>query len=133
MTHKHHYRRNEECQRLNLGELIDLLSCEDQSNSLSFDFGGTVPTVVSSYRGYYRDLAICFSDWPAEWPTVGSFLEVLKKAVGQTFHGYKGGDFTMGRSSRVWIANYGNTSGTVIVGLCDSSCGTVIKTQWEND
>lgn len=46
-----------------------------------------------------------------EKPTVSDFLAVLKLALGKYFVGYKGGDFTMGKTTPVWVANDGNCSG----------------------
>lgn len=46
-----------------------------------------------------------------ETPTTQDLLDVLKLAHGKFFTGYKGGDFTMGKTTPVWVANYGNSSG----------------------
>ncbi len=35
-----------------------------------------------------------------------------KSHIGQTFTGYKGGDFIMNESTHVWIATYGTTAGS---------------------
>jgi hypothetical protein len=119
------------CERLSLGGLIDLLKKQDPKHGLRFDFGGVCPTGISSYRGYYEDLAIEFSDQPDEWPTVESFLTTLREAVGKTFGGYKGGDFVMTGRSRIWVANYSHTSDTTIVGIRDCDYMTVLHTSWE--
>lgn len=78
---------------------------------------GTVVTGVSpevnSYRGYYEDLAI----EPGLATSATTLVEVLSAAIGQTFEGYKGGDFTMDRMTRVWVAPYGDTSDALIVGV----------------
>lgn len=44
-------------------------------------------------------------------PTVADLLAVLKLAQGKYFVGYKGGDFTMGKTTPVWVANYGSSNG----------------------
>lgn len=46
-----------------------------------------------------------------EKPTVGEFVAVLKNVLGRYFIGYKGGDFTMGKTTPLWVANYGSSSG----------------------
>ncbi len=46
-----------------------------------------------------------------EKPTVKNLLDVLKLASGKYFIGYKGGDFTMGKTTPIWVANNGSTSG----------------------
>lgn len=100
---------------LNLGQLIELLENRNPEDYLRFDFGGFSPCGLDSYRGYYTDLAICFE---RKYPNpVGAFLDELRGAVGKSFTGYKGGDFTMHRDSRVWVANHGETSDTGIVGI----------------
>jgi len=56
-----------------------------------------------SYRGYYNDLGV----EPAENVRVEEMLRDLKQALGTEYTAYKGGQFKMTKSSRVWIANYG--------------------------
>lgn len=118
-------------ERLNLGELIDLLKKRPKKEPVRFDFGWLVPTKCDSYRGYYEDLAIGFSEervYPD--PTVAVVLKDLQAAVGKEFMGYKGGEYRMTRKSRVWAANYGNTSDTAIVGIEDYEGTTILRTAW---
>lgn len=58
-----------------------------------------------SYRGYYSDLS--FS--PDGEQTVGEWLGRCRQAVGETFTGWKGGDFTMGEDTPVWVSCEGST------------------------
>lgn len=44
-------------------------------------------------------------------PKVSDLLSVLKIIVGKHVVGYKGGDFTMGKTTPVWVANYGEAGG----------------------
>lgn len=44
-------------------------------------------------------------------PTVGALLKMLRLVQGKYIIGYKGGDFTMGKTTPVWVANYGTSSG----------------------
>jgi hypothetical protein len=46
-----------------------------------------------------------------EKPTAADLLASLKLAQGKYFIGYKGGDFTMDKTTPVWVANYGSSSG----------------------
>ena len=118
-------------QRLNLGELIDLLKTRPKKEPVRFDFGWLVPTACQSYRGYYEDLAIGFTEervYPD--PMVAVVLKDLKAAVGKTFMGYKGGAYMMTRESRVWVANYGNVSDTAITGIEDYEGTTILRTAW---
>jgi hypothetical protein len=112
-----------------LGQLIDALEAVgDKTNAVRFDFCNTVPTKLDSYRGYYEDLALGWepqSNYPE--PTVPMLLEVLKGQLGTTVHGYKGGDYTVSRNQILFVANYGDTGSTCIVGV-DSGYLTVIRT-----
>jgi hypothetical protein len=121
-------------ERLNLGQLIDLLKKCPPKNYVRFDFGGISPTHCDSYRGYcgyYRDLAIEFGEDASA--TVQGLLTTLNSAVGQVFTGWKGGDFRMDRNSRVWVANPGRTTGTVIVGIEPSpDYITILRTRYED-
>ena len=59
-----------------------------------------------SYRGYYSDLAL---EKESGKRTVASLVEQLKtECLGQTFTGYKGGDFYMDENTPMWIAEYGS-------------------------
>jgi hypothetical protein len=43
--------------------------------------------------------------------TANDLLRVLNLIKGKQFRGYKGGDYTMGKTTPVWVANYGYSSG----------------------
>lgn len=58
-----------------------------------------------SYRGYYEQLAF----EPLENTTVGAMLACARSAFGQTFEGYKGGSYTMGKYTTVNLSEYGTT------------------------
>ena len=101
---------------MTLGELIDILSSHPPEDRVRFEFGGCVPTKLDSYRGYYEDLALGFSD--AEFPpTIAELTRDLQLALVCYFHGYKGGKYRMSRATSVWVANYRNTSDTTIVSV----------------
>ena len=114
--------------RLNVGQLIALLKERPKDESVQFDFGGIAPTKCANYRGYYQDLAIGFDE--EGHATVGSLLAELTAAVGQTFMGWKGGEYVMRRNSSLWVANPGRTTDTVIVGINDCDYLTVLRTEW---
>lgn len=102
-------------ERLSLGGLIDALAQQPADSTVSFQFGGLVPTTLASYRGYYDDLALGFDDgYP---PTVSALLERLRAADGAVFHGWKGGEYRMSRWSRLWVANPGHCGDTAIIGV----------------
>lgn len=85
---------------LTLGQVIDTLAAiPDQDRVVSPAFGAP-----HSDRGYYRDVAFT----PVESATVAEMLAHARSAVGETFQGWKGGDFTMSRSTDCWINVYGD-------------------------
>jgi hypothetical protein len=113
---------------IELGELITLLKHRPQDDQVRFDFGGFIPRYVASYRGFYEQLAIGYDeDWQKP-VTVAELLIQLRGAVGATFTGYKGGEYTMDASTPVWAANHGYSNQTAIVGLADCSWQTVLAT-----
>ena len=57
-----------------------------------------------SYRGYYADLA--FSRGAGMRPAF-ELLADCKAALGAEFEGYKGGEFVMGKTTPLWVAEYG--------------------------
>jgi hypothetical protein len=115
-------------ERLTLGGLIDELRRMDGDKTVLFDFGGLVPTRIMSYRGYYQDAALGFTS--DESPKVSQLLAELEAAVGSTVEGYKGGTYRLKEDSRLWVANYGETSDTAIVGVIDARWTVVIETAW---
>lgn len=100
---------------MTLGELIERLEKLDYSKPVKHGFGFPM-----SYRGYYDELA--FS--PEENTTIGEMLEHAKNALGATFEGYKGGDFTMDEFTPCWIAEYGN---------CGDSISATLFAYWEDE
>lgn len=85
---------------MQLRDLIEALEKADQTKVVPHGFNNP-----HSYRGYYEELAFV----PAENVTVASMLAAAKSAIGRTFTGWKGGDFTMGEWSNVYLAKIGNT------------------------
>jgi hypothetical protein len=85
-------------EQMTLGELIAALEAMPADLVIA---GLTKP---HSYRGYYCDLAF----EPCEKTTAGELLELCRGAMGRVFTGYKGGDYTMGENTPVWVANYGD-------------------------
>ena len=123
---------------LKLGELIRLLEQRLRihgDQDLRFDFEYCAPDHLSSYRGFYEDLAVGWlpndSARPARLATTSSFLEALRSAVGSKFDGWKGGTYIMTNESSVWVANPGDVGGTVITGIADEDALTVLNTEYQ--
>lgn len=118
---------------MTLGKLIDLLKKMPQDRPIVFDFDLSVsPLSLMSYRGYYCDLAVDRTE-PGDIVTVESFLEICKDAMGNTFTGYKGGEFLMGKTTPIWISEYGNSENLGIESVVwdEDNYLVVIKTKEE--
>lgn len=98
--------------QITLGELVARLEAADQSAEIQF-VDGSHPGQLGSYRGYYRLVAI----ERGENKTVAAFLKDVQEAIGGTFTGYKGGEYTMSRMTPVWVSEYGEASGQGLVGV----------------
>jgi hypothetical protein len=121
--------------QLLLGEMIlKLEAVENKGLPLFIDLMDKRPKGINSWRGIYAELAIQTEDFGSyqteeiehtfdsgdvcykhknigkKNPTVAEWIDILKEAVGKTFTGYKGGDFTMGKGTPVYLAEYGNSS-----------------------
>lgn len=69
-----------------------------------------------SYRGYYCDLAF----ERGERKTIAETLAMLRGCLGESYEGYKGGDFYMNKGTPIWIADYGCT-GVKIMSITGSA------------
>jgi len=72
-----------------------------------------------SWRGIYAELAF----EPTENTKVADMLADAKSAIGATYEGYKGGDFTMDEDTRVHFAYYGSAddeSGEIFVSIIEA-------------
>ena len=113
--------------QLTVGELVSILKRKDPELWVYFDFVHMRPDGgVHSYRGYYEDLAIGYESGGE--CTVAQLIAWLEKAIGETFYGYKGGEYTMERDTVVWVANHNEAGGTAIVDVVDDSWRVILKT-----
>ena len=104
---------------MTLGELIERLKESPRQNKLHLSLPGFPVWGVRepcSYRGYYDQLALQPHHTPA---SVAEVIAMLEDALGKSFEGYKGGEFIMGHSTRVWIAEYGSSSGMRVYAVED--------------
>jgi hypothetical protein len=86
---------------LGLGQLIERLSREDPERILPIGFADP-----HSFRGYYSDVAF----EPRRNISIGEMLAAARSALGATYSGWKGGDYTMTEWTDCWIANEGDSS-----------------------
>ena len=111
---------------LSLGELIARIEAQPQGQPIKVERDGALhnPGDVDSYRGYYSDLYIDYTE--GDERDTASFLANLRSAVGKTFEGYKGGDYTMSRSTPVWVDQYSCCEGIGATGVESRDGVTVI-------
>jgi len=101
--------------QLTLGKLITALASLPQDGQIAN------LREPHSYRGYYEDLAF---EQEEGTRTVGELLTDCKNAMGQVFHGYKGGDFVMGALTPVWVASWGHCGKKLMGIMTDGSIET---------
>jgi len=115
---------------MTIGELISALKRKDQAEEVSFDFVHLKPNgTIHSYRGDYRQIALgydCSCKSSPKRVTVGELVALLQSAIGETFIGYKGGEYEMHEGAIVHVANYGESGSTVIVDVADQLYVTLV-------
>lgn len=126
-----------------LGKLIKKLEQtgfkdgEGKDKTIQFDFGSAIPTDLSSWRGDYAQLALGYElsgyDGSGNYQdcTVERLVTRLKETIGMTLQGWKGGDFVMKEDTTIWVANSGNSGGTIITGILDQGWYVVLLTRFE--
>ena len=122
--------------QLSLGEIVsqceaiqakDYRRSDNSEPTVGFDFEYAHPTGIDSWRGVYAELALSF-DFGGKEMSLSAFIEMCRSAIGQTFTGYKGGDYEMSRHTPVWVANYGNSGNTAVVGVLDLGYSVILLT-----
>lgn len=105
------------------------------SSPVYFDFCGYYPTTdVHSFRGEYTHLAIPFcrlgEDNPASPMRAEEFLNLLKGCLYKSFDGYKGGTYTMHAHTKLFVANYSESSNTGVWNIVYVNEKIVVKTKY---
>lgn len=85
---------------MELGQLITWLEKQDPALVVSDGIGQP-----HTDRSYYYNLAFD----PVDKTTIGEMLNFAKSAIGSTYEGYKGGDYTMQEQTEVFIGLYGDS------------------------
>ena len=129
--------------QITIGELLALIKdipekSGDDNVEVSFDFGTAYPIGLSSWRGSYAELAINYglsgydNDNASQFAhlDLAEFRKELEEAVGKTFQGWKGGDFTMTLDTPLWVANDGNVGNTGVVGILNRNYEVIILTAY---
>ncbi|WBP89498.1 hypothetical protein [Kitasatospora cathayae] len=90
---------------MTLDDLIATLEAADPDLVIADGF-----TNPHSYRGDYYDLAF----EPTTNVRVGDMLAEAREALGTTYQGWKGGDFTMQGYTDCWLAEEGFSGGETL-------------------
>ena len=101
---------------INLAELIEELEKLPQDKFVSHGFHNP-----HSYRGYYQELAF----EPKKDAKISGMLACAKDALGSTYTGWKGGEFTMKEWTECYITEEGSGGGDRI--------GQTIINLWKNE
>lgn len=113
--------------QLTLGEIIlKLEGIKNKKLPVIFDVEKYYPVGIDSWRGSYYELALEYEK-NGEPMLLGDFIKMLKKIIGKTLTGYKGGNFLMGKITPVWVANYGEVKGFRIDDYKDTAVIDVLK------
>jgi len=117
--------------QMTLGELIAALDRKDKDKPVTFGWNYCEPTTVHSYRGDYADLAIGYdkTNWDKRC-TVESLLKTLNDANGQTFTGYKGGEYFMDVDTLMWADPSNQACRMAIVDVVDVGHQIWLKTEY---
>ena len=123
--------------QLALGEIILKLEViKNPKLPVLFDIKKYYPVGIDSWRGNYCELALEYEK-KGKPMLLSGFLKMLKDTIGKTLTGYKGGDFLMGKTTPVWVANYGVCQGfrkdkykdTAVIDISEQKSAVIIKTK----
>ncbi len=101
-------------------ELITLLTGCDQSKFVRLGLADFAPIdMLKSYRGFYEQLAVGYSQNNDAELTVGEFKTALEAIIGEMVTGYKGGEYEILGTTPVWIDNTGQAFGNGVISICE--------------
>lgn len=120
---------------MKLGDMIEWIEAWEKLHpnkaeevQVYYDFARLVPDGIGSWRGIYAELAIGWTDDDSAGMTVAQFKALLQGAVGETYFGYKGGEYKMDHDTEVHVDNYGRWTSTDIIGISDETYRVTICT-----
>ena len=120
--------------QLSLGKLIGALRAIEiapgKHPKVYYDFGNFYPTTLDSWRGSYSEISLGFGNKPEGSPEIRELIKLLEEGIGNTYTGYKGGEFTMDAETPIWADDYGTSSETAIVGVIDDGYRAIIETRF---
>ena len=93
-----------------------------------FDFDNARPTgSMNTWRGSYDEIAMEY-DTESQPASVDWLLGELRFVIGGTYQGYKGGEYTMGKTTPVWVDHYGESTRRGVLGVEVTEKAVIIKT-----
>lgn len=97
--------------QITLGEFLKQLQSYPKDKPVAY-CEHIYPRDFYSYRGFYEDISIGFSGYLI---TVGELITSIEGDVlGESFHGYKGGNYEASKETALWAAEYGELGATVV-------------------
>ncbi len=108
--------------QLTLGALIKKLESANRNLPVLCS-NGVMLGELSSYRGYYSDLAF---EPTEKQTTVEGLMIDCKKALDTTFVGYKGGDFVMGSDTPLWLSPWGECSDIALMDVAEGDVKLIV-------
>lgn len=104
---------------MNIGQLLDALGKFDQAEVLQ-----NAPINPHSYRGYYNHLSM---EPTVSKMAIGKFVTNLNQCMGQTYIGWKGGEYTMNFDCELFVA-YEGSCGVNVIGIVVNEHGIYLDT-----
>lgn len=115
---------------MTLGELRTLLANCKPDAKVRINFGSpTLPTGIESWRGSYDEASMTFgpSHITDEEIDATGVIAMIDDAMSKTHYGYKGGEYTFDRDTRVWIAEHGWSGNCSIDRVIDEGWCVIIQ------
>jgi len=108
--------RKQTAANLSIGQMLKKLEQFNDDARLFLSNDKFFTTEFGSYRGYYEDMYIGYSDTDTGLNTVGGLRGILEAALAKgEMKGYKGGDFPIDHDTLLWMSSYGEVDGWALV------------------
>lgn len=109
-------------------EKLDLKSDSREIKEVRYDFAYFAPTILSSWRGSYNQLALGYSS--EEDCKLDTLLRELRNGLDVEFTGWKGGKYRMNEDTTVWVAQPNESCNTGIIGVLDKGYKVILLTTY---
>lgn len=114
---------------LTIGEMQSKLEQFNNEDQVTFLNGKYFDGDFDSYRGYYVDMYLGYSDEDQGKNTVEDLKQALESALKQgVMEGYKGGTYSIDHDTLLWLSSYG-CCGDMIVDVVEYKGDIVIVTK----